>query len=138
MCLAGFEAKSIVLRDPMANPIGTITMWSGLLADIPVGWQLCDGTNGTPDLRYRFILPTAPGAEPGVTGGSWSHTHDFTGDGHVHTINAQVNVASAFDVVCWDTMTDGQSVNSGAASGTTDGGSSSPPSYTLALIMRMF
>ena len=138
MCLAGFEAKSIVLRDPMANPIGTITMWSGLLADIPVGWQLCDGTNGTPDLRYRFILPTAPGAEPGVTGGSWSHTHNFSAAAHDHSITTQVDVAAGGDHVCWQTMSDSQKVNASIASGTTDGGSFSPPSYTLALIMRMF
>jgi len=32
-----------------------IVMWSGSLANIPSGWVLCDGTNGTPDLRSRFI-----------------------------------------------------------------------------------
>ncbi|HQZ60518.1 MAG TPA: hypothetical protein PLQ39_12655, partial [Acinetobacter sp.] len=24
--------------------------------DIPSGWNLCDGTNGTPDLRDKFIV----------------------------------------------------------------------------------
>ena len=37
-------------------PTGTIVMWSGTIASIPTGWQLCDGTNGTPDLRDRFIV----------------------------------------------------------------------------------
>lgn len=31
-------------------PIGLIGLYSGLVADIPDGWALCDGTNGTPDL----------------------------------------------------------------------------------------
>jgi hypothetical protein len=44
------------------TPIGGIIMWSGALVDIPAGWQLCDGTNGTPDLQNRFILAAG---EPG-------------------------------------------------------------------------
>lgn len=30
-------------------------IWSRSVASIPAGWQLCDGTNGTPDLRSRFV-----------------------------------------------------------------------------------
>lgn len=37
-------------------PQGTIVMWSGSIASIPLGWLLCDGTNGTPDLRDKFII----------------------------------------------------------------------------------
>jgi len=36
--------------------IGTIKIWSGAVADIRLGWQLCDGSNGTPDLREKFVL----------------------------------------------------------------------------------
>lgn len=57
-------------------PAGLIAMWHGLLADIPTGWVLCDGTNGTPDLREAFIKGSAAGIDPGVTGGSNTHTHD--------------------------------------------------------------
>ena len=35
-------------------PSGGIIMWQE--PEIPVGWLLCDGTNGTPDLRDRFVL----------------------------------------------------------------------------------
>jgi hypothetical protein len=49
-------------------PLGAIVMWSGLLADIPAGWQLCDGTNGTPDLRSNFVRGAAPGDEPSPDG----------------------------------------------------------------------
>ena len=34
---------------------GIIVAWSGSVANIPTGWALCDGTNGTPDLRGRFL-----------------------------------------------------------------------------------
>jgi hypothetical protein len=35
---------------------GIIVGWSGKPADVPAGWALCDGANGTPDLRDRFIV----------------------------------------------------------------------------------
>ena len=37
-------------------PTGIIVMWNSTAASIPAGWQLCDGTNGTPDLRGQFII----------------------------------------------------------------------------------
>ena len=32
-------------------PSGTIWMWHGTVDNIPEGWAICDGNNGTPDLR---------------------------------------------------------------------------------------
>jgi microcystin-dependent protein len=37
-------------------PPGVIVMWSGDVDKVPEGWALCDGNNGTPDLRNVFIL----------------------------------------------------------------------------------
>jgi hypothetical protein len=61
--------------DGAGLPAGIIAMWSGTLATIPAGWALCDGTNGTPDLRDRFVVGAANGANPGATGGLSSHQH---------------------------------------------------------------
>ena len=58
-----------------AFPSGVIAMWSGPLASIPQGWSLCDGTNGTPDLRSRFLVGIQPPALPGAIGGSATHDH---------------------------------------------------------------
>lgn len=59
-------------------PSGGIVMWSGTIANIPSGWNLCDGTNGTPDLTDRFIVgsTTDSGAthDIGDTGGANSTT----------------------------------------------------------------
>ncbi|MCS7019132.1 MAG: hypothetical protein RMJ87_05950 [Cytophagales bacterium] len=51
-------------------PIGGIIMWSGSIATIPAGWALCDGNNGTPDLRDRFIVGAGSSYVPGNTGGA--------------------------------------------------------------------
>ncbi|WP_353102369.1 hypothetical protein [Myroides odoratus] len=48
--------KPMVELTKAAVPVGLISMWSGALRDIPLGWVLCDGQNGTPDLRDRFIV----------------------------------------------------------------------------------
>lgn len=59
-------------------PVGSIVMWSG--AEVPVNWQLCDGTNSTPDLRNRFIVGAGDAYAIADTGGAdandLSHTHD--------------------------------------------------------------
>lgn len=44
----------------MHSPIDRIEMWAGLPATIPFGWRLCDGTNGTPNLKGRFIVGYDP------------------------------------------------------------------------------
>jgi microcystin-dependent protein len=55
-------------------PSGVIVMWSGAVDAIPEGWALCDGSNGTPDLRDRFIVGAGGSYSVGDTGGSNSVT----------------------------------------------------------------
>jgi hypothetical protein len=44
---------------------GMIVMWSGTIGSIPEGWKICDGQNGTPDLRSRFVIgASATGSDP--------------------------------------------------------------------------
>ena len=45
-----------VSTDASSVPKGSIIPWYGDKANIPDGFALCDGTNGTPDLRNRFIV----------------------------------------------------------------------------------
>lgn len=61
-------------------PSGGIIIWSGAQAAIPSGWFLCNGANGTPDLRDRFIVGAGTSYAVGASGGSKdaivvSHTH---------------------------------------------------------------
>lgn len=83
--------SSVVLR-------GMIMMWSGSIDRIPIGWSLCDGTNGTPDLRDRFIVGAGSNYKFNTTGGEAtvklteaqmpSHTHAGTAQSseHIHVI----------------------------------------------------
>lgn len=63
-------------------PVGAILMWSGDAKNIPEGWVLCDGQNGTPNLVARFIRGASATAEPkaGDQGGSDTHSHVAKGE----------------------------------------------------------
>ena len=82
-------------------PVGGIIMWSGTIAEAEAltNWAICDGQNGTPDLRDRFVLGVgssvaASTASVDDTGGSNSitltegqmpsHNHNITDTGHSH------------------------------------------------------
>lgn len=54
---------------------GIIAEWSGLIANIPAGWVICDGNGGTPNLLTKFIQGVATAAtDPGAMGGAATHT----------------------------------------------------------------
>ena len=55
-------------------PIGGIIIWKGSISSIPSGWALCDGNNGTPDLRNRFIIGGGGSYPQNSTGGAESVT----------------------------------------------------------------
>ena len=56
--------------DSSSIPSGTIITWYGALGSIPSGFVLCDGSNGTPDLRNRFIVGAGNSYTLGATGGA--------------------------------------------------------------------
>ena len=53
---SGFSSDITATNVAGPVPQGGIIMWSGPVASIPAGWQLCDGSNGSPDLSGRFVL----------------------------------------------------------------------------------
>ena len=82
-----------------AVPLGTIVMWSGTIASIPTNWQLCNGTNGTPNLQDRFIVGAGNTYSVGGNGGEANvtlstaeipaHTHQVQDPGHNHETGFQ-------------------------------------------------
>jgi hypothetical protein len=69
-------------------PVGGIILWSGSIVSIPTHWQICDGTNGTPDLRDRFVVGAGSSYPVAGSGGSLattlngSHDHGAATGGH--------------------------------------------------------
>lgn len=109
-------------------PTGIICLWSGAIGNIPAGWLLCNGANGTPDLRDRFIWGAGGTKNPGDSGGGTTHTHGFSGDGHNHTIPVGTDIAAGANYSLTTSLS--------TAIGTTNPGSSLPPYYALAYIMK--
>lgn len=78
--MANFKTQQIDIQSSSATSIdvlpvsGHILPFAGPSNKIPTGWVLCDGTNGTPDLRGKL-----PGGEKDIAAGATqSHTHTFT------------------------------------------------------------
>ena len=79
-----------------AIPSGGIIMWSGSVASIPSGWNLCDGANSTPDLRNRFVVGAGGTYSVDNTGGATTDSVTTSSEGsHSHTVtvdNASLSV----------------------------------------------
>ena len=78
-------------------PTGLIAMWSGSNAAIPDGWALCDGSNGTPDLRDRFVVGSGSTYATGNTGGTNSGTTSPSGS-HSPTVTLTESTATVSKV----------------------------------------
>ena len=63
--ITNIKTNITALQDAM--PVGSIIMYNGKAEEIPSGWAICDGTNGTPNLIDRFILAST---YAGGTGGN--------------------------------------------------------------------
>lgn len=82
----------IIVQNPTSAeqlPIGSIVIWSGLVATIPSGWQKCDGTNGTPNTAGKFVRCATDDSNLYGTGGATTHLHTAgaaaSGNSHDHT-----------------------------------------------------
>lgn len=139
-------------------PSGLIAIWSGAVGAIPSGWYLCNGQNGTPDLRDSFVIGAGNSYAVGATGGSKdaivvSHTHTATSTstvtdpGHFHSggVSAYTNPANS-----GGSSASGGTSNTGTAStgitvatsttnataGVSGTNANLPPYYALAFIQK--
>ena len=140
-----------------AIPSGGIILWSGSTGSVPSGWYLCDGTNGTPDLRNSFIVGAGNTYAVGATGGTAdaivvSHTHTATSTvtdpGHFHSLpnvssSNSGSQAGRYDysyttlVTQTGTATTGITVaTTNATAGVSGTGQNLPPYYALAYIQK--
>jgi len=82
--LDGYTATQIIAG---AVPSGVICIWNGDASSVPAGWAICDGSNGTPDLRDRFVIGAGGSYAQGSNGGSKNviPTCTFTSGAHTLT-----------------------------------------------------
>lgn len=102
---------------------GMICQWYGTVATIPPGFALCDGNNGTPDLRDRFVI-SAKQDDGGVAKATIEGALAQSGGSaqHAHTVNVGVDIALP-GVPAFDDTVDAQYHY--------------PPCYALAYIMKL-
>jgi hypothetical protein len=143
-------------------PTGGIILWSGSVASIPSGWALCNGSNGTPDLRNRFVVGAGSTYAVNATGGSAdaivvSHTHTATSTstvtdpGHSHNTtlhNGTTNFGNFYSGApqtnsgagSTGTATTGVTVatsTSVASTGSSGTNANLPPYYALCFIQKL-
>ena len=70
---ASLEAASLYLV-----PRGGVILWHGSSDAIPKGWAICDGTQGTPDMRDRFVVGAGGKYALDGMGGAESATPDVS------------------------------------------------------------
>lgn len=136
-------------------PAGGIIIWSGAADAVPDGWALCDGTNGTPDLRDRFVLGAGGSRAVGATGGE--ETHKLTTaemPSHTHTLSAYapsagssggimtlVNVPAKTQLNNGYALADAGKAYRGSLTTNSNGSGSAhnnmPPYYALCYIMKL-
>lgn len=119
-----FAPTSLLVRDP---EVGTILLWQGAIVNIPENWILCDGANGTPDLRDQMVVGSNGIYAQDATGGTSPHPHAFTADGHDHNFGG--------GSVLFPTGPFAVPTRTNPLTGTTDNTANLPLYYSLAFIM---
>lgn len=105
-----------------------IIAWSGSLSNIPSGWTLCDGSDGTPDLTDRFIRGSSSSGATGGTSGSIS-----ANGSHTHGLDTTSSYNQAYGSSIY-----GEAGTASENSVTPSTGSETrPPFYEVAFIMKV-
>ena len=159
--LDGYTADQIINS---GTPSGSICWWSGSVASIPAGFYLCNGANGTPDLRDRFVVGAGSHYTKAETGGADTvtttgtvtiaahtltaaeipkHTHGTITDYYPSQINSGVYVGAIHMTSTWTETTrttgsaglGGSHTHSATWTGTSNQ-DKRPPFYALCYIMK--
>ncbi|MCI8714297.1 MAG: hypothetical protein HFF66_00680 [Oscillospiraceae bacterium] len=124
-------------------PSGCILAYSGEAETVPEGWAVCDGQNGTPDLRGRFILGVSETHPMGETGGAEEVT--LTAEqlpSHSHKVNyTTIRYDNGTQNIDNSIRDSGLGNPAGQVNTRTTGGSqphpNMPPYYALIYIMKL-
>lgn len=118
-------------------PSGAIMMWYGNIAEIPEGWALCNGLNGTPDLRDKFTVGAGREYNIGDTGGEKTHILTIAEmPSHNHSSLQIANKVGDADPSDYDKFKC-QPGDSSNMEGGDQPHENRPPYYALAFIMKL-
>ncbi|MFA5378919.1 MAG: hypothetical protein WC455_24410 [Dehalococcoidia bacterium] len=160
--LDGMTADEII---ELGCPSGCIVLWHGSILTIPAGYYLCNGANGTPDLRGKCVVGTGPTYAQGSSSGSNTltttasvtignhaltaaeiplHTHTGIEDYYPHLVDSGPTGSGGYNM-CSVAVTHDEYTGY-AGSGTAHGHTATfagttdqqkmPPYYALAFVMR--
>lgn len=122
-------------------PSGVIVMWSGTVNNIPDGWALCNGSNGTPDLRGRFVLGAGGSYSVSTKGGAEVVTlteAQMPTHGHIYSTfqtSAKTTTSTSSSAVYF--ANSNTSSNGTATAGSSQPHENMPPYYALCYIMKL-
>jgi len=125
-------------------PSRVIVMWSGSLNQIPSGWVLCNGQNGTPNLTNQFVIGAGNRYPVGRTGGQEQVTlttqqmpiHNHSNGEFRYLLKSDGNQTMAdsnWTVAEPNLAHQGQILNAGG----NQPHENMPPYYALAFIMKL-
>ena len=123
-----------------AVPVGTIILWYGDAGSVPAGWAVCDGDNGTPDMRGRFPVGAGNKYAPGDTGGAASVTltaDQMPGHSHGYELRDDGNRDAASGADCNDGVWHGDKSAISASAGGDQPHENRPPYKAIHFIMRV-
>jgi hypothetical protein len=95
-----------------AAPVGTILAWNGQ-GELPVGWKICDGSPGTPNLENLFLRGVKSPSDAGNVGGEDIRT------------SVQKLAGGNVPVVCFGPKYNGTAINQ-------------PKNYSVVYIIRLY
>jgi microcystin-dependent protein len=127
-------------------PRGIIVMWNGNTDNIPAGWALCNGNNGTPNLSGRFIVGVG-------NNGTNNYTANQTGGSdsviltidqipsHSHSVASPGNIRQSGNNTCDSgnsiSCSDGSTTRETTSKGNNESHENRPSYYALCYIMKL-
>lgn len=141
--MGGGKSMKVGGAEIVSVPVGGIIMWTKKKLPDNDHWAVCDGTDGTPDLRDRFIVGVGKDYDYGDIGGEAKHkltVEEMPSHSHQYTLWGQNGRVSSDDWYFTDYMEEDHKAKKDRTTKSTGGDQAHenrPPYYALYYIMRI-
>lgn len=134
----------LVVTKETYKPLTLIRLYIGAAADIPAGWQLADGTNGTPNMQDLFVVGAGHLYGQGSAGGSTTigtnnlpaHTHPYNDANTTYTANTVAVQSGTGTTVVQSLTVGGGDTPRATGNNATTATAFLPPYYAAAYIIN--